>query len=92
MQKAQIAQQLMGGGEKGLGAMFAKKLNSKMEEDYLIHEEMERKRREEEALEASQARDRNEAALVQQNTMKHADDEVENEINKLANLSSFEPF
>ena len=65
MQKAQIAQQLMGGGEKGLGAMFAKKLNSKMEEDYLIHEEMERKRREEEALEATQARDRNEAALIQ---------------------------
>lgn len=65
MQKATIAQQLMGGGEKGLGAMFAKKLNSKMEEDYLIHEEMERKRREEEALEATQARDRNEAALIQ---------------------------
>jgi hypothetical protein len=82
----------MGGGEKGLGAMFAKKLNSKMEQDYLIHEEMERKRREEEALEAKQQRDNNENSLSQQNTMKRADDEVENEINKLANLSSFEPF
>jgi len=44
----------MGSGDKGLGAMFAKKLNSKMEQDYLIHEEMERKRREEESILASQ--------------------------------------
>lgn len=47
----------MGGGDKGLGAMFAKKLNAKMEQDYLVHEEMERKRREEEALLAAQQRE-----------------------------------
>lgn len=50
MNKAKIAQSLFSGGDKGAGALFAKKLNQKMEGDYIIHEEMERKRREEEAL------------------------------------------
>lgn len=52
-----IAQQLIGGEKGGLGAMFAKKMSLKMEQDYLIHAEMESKRREEEALQAKQDRE-----------------------------------
>jgi len=37
--------------------MFAKKMSLKMEQDYLVHAEMESKRREEEALQAKQDRE-----------------------------------
>jgi len=60
-----IAQQLIGGEKGGLGAMFAKKMQVKMEQDYLIHAEMESKRREEEALQARQDRESSENALQQ---------------------------
>jgi len=63
MNKAKIAQSLFSGGDKGAGALFAKKLNQKMEGDYIIHEEMERKRREEEALVAQQEREKRENDL-----------------------------
>jgi len=70
MNKAKIAQSLMGSGNNGLGSMFANKLNKKMEQDYLIHDEMERKRREEESLKAQQDRERSENMLKQQNSLR----------------------
>lgn len=92
MNKAKIAQSLFSGGDKGAGALFAKKLNQKMEGDYIIHEEMERKRREEEALVAQQEREKRENDLQSAQSLKQGDDDVEAEIKKLSNLSTFEPF
>lgn len=92
MNKAKIAQSLFSGGDKGAGALFAKKLNQKMEGDYIIHEEMERKRREEEALVAQQEREKRENDLQSAQSLRQGDDDVEAEIKKLSNLSTFEPF
>jgi hypothetical protein len=69
---------------------YAAMLNTRLDEDSSIHAEMERKRREEERLEAVHERERSSAEADANTDLDRATEEVEAEINKLGNLSTYD--
>lgn len=71
---------------------YAKELNNRLDGDSAIHHEMERKRREEERLEAVHERERAQAESEATKDIDRDTAEVEAEIKKLSNLSTYQPF
>ena len=75
-----------------IGAQFGSMLDRNLALTTKLADEMERKRRDEEALKQQQERIQRKLQVESQKDNKVADDDVENEINRIANADHFEPF